>query len=702
MKKLFIFILLIPYAMLAQQGGRLIGVVYDNSGSMKDSQRIEPTEYAFKLLSSVLLEKDTLALITMCQVEKKDYQPKLFFGHNKNKIISAIDDLKYNCDTPFTAVSRLIEYLQNSKNPNKALVILTDGNFTKEYDNALNFINKEIKSESGIRAGYLINMPKATDRVKIYDQRILPTLMKKLNGNEKRGEFFIEKIDYTDLPQKMGQLFSHINGLSLNEQDKYIKFKDNTIVIKSPFPIKKIRMVYQTNQKNIPSIEKINALYEQDFLSHKLSDNYRNIQLNASGGIINFTDDVPGGQEIVITFDSTIKKQMFFIFLDIALDLKISVINKNGIGIKSVNNAYFVGADDEFYFQAEFYHKKNKFYFTPDIRSQLDLYGQKRTGNSISFFSKDYITFKSNSIKLGRNKPYEHIFDVFAKFPGHFDLQQSLVFKVATVKTYSTLNGKKNWRQNWTEVSRCTIDSIPVVIPSIIEEISGESVNHSYTYRLESKPEINHKIEYLTKNKPVISFSNYFFPWKDPSGRIKLTLIAEPQTSLYKSHSIDFFITVKDTGWWCLWWRFILAAIIILLILLKIICFFKCNKFANGARLRIETKSRRTRKFIEDINYSPIYLKRRSIKNIIFFWLLCRSMSQIITIFDDSLYLYASVGTTVKICRKDARSFDNIFLRDNSLKKLSNDGLRDVIIHRGDELSYDNNNSKCTYECGIL
>lgn len=186
-----------------KKGGRVINVVYDDSGSMvktddgKAIQRWSQAKYSLEVFAAMLNENDTMNIYPM------SYQGDLGYtltGKDKNRVKTVHDMNSSFSNTPFSAVQSAGQALMNdSSGAEKWLVIITDGEFD---DGATSITTVQTTIDSynarGIKVAYLAIGNDATV----------------LEGDSSNG-FYTEKAsDGTDVLKKVtsiaNQIFEHL------------------------------------------------------------------------------------------------------------------------------------------------------------------------------------------------------------------------------------------------------------------------------------------------------------------------------------------------------------------------------------------------------------------------------------------------------------------------------------------------------------
>lgn len=250
-----------------EKGGRVINVVYDDSGSMvktddgKAIERWSQAKYSLEVFAAMLNEDDTMNIYPM------SYQGSLGYtltGKDKNRV-QTVHDMNSNfSNTPFAAVQSAGQALMNdSSGAEKWLVIITDGEFD-DGATSTSTVQTTIDSYNarGIKVAYLAIGNDATV----------------LEGDSSSG-FYTEKAsDGTDVLKKVtsiaNQIFEH-----LVLPDEYISNANDKTTLTFDIPTDQIVVFaqgdnvkigdMQSNGKTIKATEVENVKY-----SDVLPENY--------------------------------------------------------------------------------------------------------------------------------------------------------------------------------------------------------------------------------------------------------------------------------------------------------------------------------------------------------------------------------------------------------------------------------------------
>lgn len=231
------------YAKNGTSFGRVINVVYDDSGSMvKDNDgnyipRWSQAKYSLEVFAAMLGEEDTMNVYPMSYQGKKAYS---FTGKDGNRVKTVHDMNSRFANTPFEAVKSAGNDLEkDSSGAEKWLIIITDGAFD-DGATPISTIQSTIDdyNDQGIKVAYLAIGDDATV----------------LDSNPSKG-FYTEKAgDGIDVLNKVtsiaNQIFEH-----LVLPTSYIKTSGNNTTLSFDIPTEQIVVFAQGDNVKIGDMQ---------------------------------------------------------------------------------------------------------------------------------------------------------------------------------------------------------------------------------------------------------------------------------------------------------------------------------------------------------------------------------------------------------------------------------------------------------------
>lgn len=152
----FICILLvcfIPFSTCAKGEGakeRVVSLVYDDSGSMRNNDRWKYANYALQSLVALLDEKDTFSYVPMSRPEEA-FQLALT-NEKRQTEINQIGAWKHYLNTPFRAVETAMQSIKKEAERDDKrefwLIVLTDGAFNeleKEKNGGKEYVTQQLR-----------------------------------------------------------------------------------------------------------------------------------------------------------------------------------------------------------------------------------------------------------------------------------------------------------------------------------------------------------------------------------------------------------------------------------------------------------------------------------------------------------------------------------------------------------------------------
>ncbi|MHB2148311.1 hypothetical protein ACX8XP_04580 [Calditrichota bacterium LG25] len=665
------FLLMMSGAGRAAEEGQWLGVIYDNSGSMEKAGRHHITAYAFKLFTALLMPEDTLAIITMSEVNANpNARPRIFYTSRKRQILNYIDGLSYRSATPVETIRQMLRYFQQKDRTQKSLMILTDGVFEPEPNINL---AQYLSPEENLIAGYLILNPNPNLLREIERQNVLPTLLEIINGSRDKGCFLVHH--HREIPKMLGELFAFATGKSLKGQEAFVQVEGKRLRIKSPFPMRSVRLIYQSTDSRMVQISRVNFPSRKELYHQTLPG----ANLSAISGILFFNNVIPPDSTIEITFNHPLLRENLFLFLDTTLDLQLTVHNATLGPVVPIDQIYAVGAGDSLWLEGVFSFQKKPYQFSPSLLKRLKFQAQIRGGEKIDFQTTDRLLFKTPLFVLQPTSSGTVVIDVSAIFPGHFHLQRKLIFNTAPIHSRILINGQVWHDSLYTSIPRHKLDSSPPLNITVVTE-KGDTVTRDFNVNISAHPEIKRLIK-RKGNSITVMFDNYFFPWKDPEGNVKLQINAVPKSRLYTAHQMALQIKITPGSFWQRWKPFILTILFILFVIKCLYCLLWVPRFPPRARISYRRKSKAgyqnpiTRKLHRRYSYLFCWRERRKLAGISFL---------------------ANNRRSILIDRKFARGIEHIMVNGITLNEASKNGRNHIPVITNTEIEIYHSNGDTT------
>ncbi|HDX9591194.1 TPA: VWA domain-containing protein [Bacillus pseudomycoides] len=392
-----LFLLLVcmnPFSSLAkgEEGRqRVVSLVYDDSGSMRNNDRWKYANYALQSLIALLDEKDTFSYVPMSHPAE---EISVSLGNSKRQgEIDKIQTWNEQANTPFqsveTAIQSMKREVQVNANREFWLIVLTDG--------AFNELEKQDENEKKRISETLSKFKKEMEAKKVSFHAVLITMEENL-GTQEQTQMNIFKEIWKQQTNGIVLPTSGENGVihSVNQAAAFIANRDpfssveeavktnivgNKIEITTPFPLKRITLVDQSSQKVPYRIQNIKGSLQ---LQSKFS-----IQAPAGMGLYGGITQImsknssviePGAY--IVEINQVVSKENMKVLVEPALDYTISTYEKEQ---KKTTEQFYEG-------QTAVIEAKptnipvDASYFTAQIEINGQMYAMKWNGERKAFY----------------------------------------------------------------------------------------------------------------------------------------------------------------------------------------------------------------------------------------------------------------------------------------------------------------------------
>ncbi|PGD52017.1 hypothetical protein COE84_19560 [Bacillus wiedmannii] len=349
---LFLFIWLHPFWTFAkgeEAKERVVSLVYDDSGSMRNNDRWKYANYALQSLVALLDEKDKFSYVPM----SKPNDP-LNISLTKDKRQTEIEGIgawKTYLNTPFSAVETAMQSIKKEADIDGKrefwLIVLTDG--------AFNDLEKDKVGGKEQITQKLAQFKKDMDAKKISLHPILITMEEDLGQQEKAQlntfkEIWKKEINGVTMPSsgedgivksvnQVAALVANRDPFSSVESIVKTKVVGKKVKITTPFPLKRMTLVRQS-----PSLS-----------NYQVTQISKPLQLQSSysihapgeaklfGNIVHISTE---NQEVIkpgtytIEVDRDIEKEGLQVLVEPALNYTVSTYDKDDSSQKNVGKMY--------------------------------------------------------------------------------------------------------------------------------------------------------------------------------------------------------------------------------------------------------------------------------------------------------------------------------------------------------------------------
>ncbi|PHG69966.1 vWA domain-containing protein [Bacillus toyonensis] len=349
---LFLFIWLHPYWTFAkgeEAKERVVSLVYDDSGSMRNNDRWKYANYALQSLVALLDEKDTFSYVPM---SKPNNPLNISLTKDKRQTeIEGIGAWKTYLNTPFSAVETAMQSIKKEADIDGKrefwLIVLTDG--------AFNDLEKDKVGGKEQITKQLTDFKKEMDVKKISLHPILITMEEDLGQQEKEQlntfkEIWKKEINGVTMPSsgedgivksvnQVAALVANRDPFSSVESIVKTKVVGKKVEITTPFPLKRMTLVRQSPSLSNYQVTQISKplQLQSSFSIHAPGE------AKLFGNIVHISTE---NQEVIkpgtytIEVDRDIENEGLQVLVEPALNYTVSTYDKDDNSQKNVEQMY--------------------------------------------------------------------------------------------------------------------------------------------------------------------------------------------------------------------------------------------------------------------------------------------------------------------------------------------------------------------------
>ncbi|MBX0353956.1 vWA domain-containing protein [Bacillus toyonensis] len=349
---LFLFIWLHPYWTFAkgeEAKERVVSLVYDDSGSMRNNDRWKYANYALQSLVALLDEKDTFSYVPM---SKPNNPLNISLMKDKRQTeIEGIGAWKTYLNTPFSAVETAMQSIKKEADIDGKrefwLIVLTDG--------AFNDLEKDKVGGKEQITKQLTDFKKEMDVKKVSLHPILITMEEDLGQQEKEQlntfkEIWKKEINGVTMPSsgedgivksvnQVAALVANRDPFSSVESIVKTKVVGKKVEITTPFPLKRMTLVRQSPSLSNYQVTQISKplQLQSSFSIHAPGE------AKLFGNIVHISTE---NQEVIkpgtytIEVDRDIEKEGLQVLVEPALNYTVSTYDKDDNSQKNVEEMY--------------------------------------------------------------------------------------------------------------------------------------------------------------------------------------------------------------------------------------------------------------------------------------------------------------------------------------------------------------------------
>ncbi|QKH05317.1 VWA domain-containing protein [Bacillus cereus] len=346
---LFICLPLSAFAKGEEAKERVVSLVYDDSGSMRNNDRWKYANYALQSLVALLDEKDKFSYVPM----SKPNEP-LNISLTKDKRQTEIEGIgawKTYLNTPFSAVETAIQSIKKEADIDGKrefwLIVLTDG--------AFNDLEKDKVGGKEQILQKLAQFKKEMDAKKISLHPVLITMEEDLGQQEKEQlntfkEIWKKEINGVTMPSsgedgivksvnQVAALVANRDPFSSVESIVKTKVMGKRVEITTPFPLKRMTLVRQSSSLPDYQVTQISKplQLQSSFSIHAPGE------AKLFGNIVHISTE---NEEVIkpgtytIEVDQDIEKEGLQVLVEPALNYTVSTYAKDDSSQKNVEKMY--------------------------------------------------------------------------------------------------------------------------------------------------------------------------------------------------------------------------------------------------------------------------------------------------------------------------------------------------------------------------
>ncbi|HFK1783921.1 vWA domain-containing protein [Bacillus cereus] len=346
---LFICLPLSAYAKGEEAKERVVSLVYDDSGSMRNNDRWKYANYALQSLVALLDEKDKFSYVPM----SKPNEP-LNISLTKDKRQTEIEGIgawKTYLNTPFSAVETAMQSIKKEADIDGKrefwLIVLTDG--------AFNDLEKDKVGGKEQILQKLAQFKKEMDAKKISLHPVLITMEEDLGQQEKEQlntfkEIWKKEINGVTMPSsgedgivksvnQVAALVANRDPFSSVESIVKTKVVGKRVEITTPFPLKRMTLVRQSSSLPDYQVTQISKplQLQSSFSIHAPGE------AKLFGNIVHISTE---NEEVIkpgtytIEVDQDIEKEGLQVLVEPALNYTVSTYAKDDSSQKNVEEMY--------------------------------------------------------------------------------------------------------------------------------------------------------------------------------------------------------------------------------------------------------------------------------------------------------------------------------------------------------------------------
>jgi len=305
---------------------KIVSLVYDDSGSMKNDNKWAYANYAVQSFCGMLNSEDQLYITYMSRAQLQEgYKPEQIdlSSGGIQKSVDAMRNHDEDEDTPFKSVELAFKKLQETKvedeNAQYWLVVITDGVFDEIYryenDKRKKFLNEKFISYAGIP------MPNGS-RVQTNFLSIGGVVAPDNNENLDINTYSVDTAD--KIIAAMSTMAHKVSGRTRVDSQNIKKISDNTIEITSSLPLLNIAVLSQKTDSVISKVTSDKG--DKMRINRNISVSYPGYsELQGRIYLIGGKKEIMDEGKYKLTFSGDVSPEQLVIMLEPAIETRIFI-----------------------------------------------------------------------------------------------------------------------------------------------------------------------------------------------------------------------------------------------------------------------------------------------------------------------------------------------------------------------------------------
>ncbi|MEM8600848.1 MAG: vWA domain-containing protein, partial [Bacteroidota bacterium] len=598
-------LLLAPTALVPTAAAqRAVAVVYDDSGSMLHRDEGDNggpwayANYALQTLAALLRDTDALHVVTMHAPDAPLRFPLDGGSAGRQALVDSLNGQPvYNFagNTPYQSLATAQDVLARAPQPEKWLVVLTDGAFEDTPDAAA----MQAQAEAFVRAtgARVIFLLIGEDPQEVETLAAQPAVAV---WTDVQGQVY-RALSSADVADRMNEIAALITARTLGGQPD-VRLAGDQLVFDSEFPLRRLTVVQQdASRAALAALRR--ATHDRDALPFDSTLTTRIPRLAPYALFGNVTqvrpadgDDEAGGLiapgEIQLAFDRAVQPGEVLLLPEAAVDLAVEVVSAKGYPVETDGAVLRPCVGDTMRVRATLLGP-------PDDRGRRDtLVANIRRPDRIAMQAR----FGSAAEAMRVNPQRSAFFfdfaapdtalaiSVAATYPGYFDLR-SPVYTVEAApclpRTLS-LGDDGPWRSPVTDID----DRAPLTVWPIADGVRVDAFEFAdWTLRVVDADELTLELDTGDEAWTLRPRPRYGLAAFTPQRTYEVVVEAQSPGRGEAAFRETLRFEVEAVPWWTLWGPYVIALGVLLFLLWYLWGIIKKPRFCRGARIVFQERS---------------------------------------------------------------------------------------------------------------